>query len=301
MPSYRFMPRIFVGATIAFALTVSASAQLNRSFVATTGNDANNCSATAACRTFPRALAVTNAGGEIVVLNSGGYGPATISQAVTISADGVVASITQATSGQNGLTINTSGNVTLSGLSLHGQASGAQGILVQNVGGLLLNDITVESFTENGLEVFGGNVAVENSTFNSNGGNGIAVDSSAGAFVHNTTFTGNGAAGFLLGSGTAILVNCSAKGSGSGFQVGYPTVPSSGGPLYLVNSESFYNNVGLLTNTSISVIRLSYSVVAQNFTDAYKITDGAIQGTNPGTNVIIGAGSGTLGTAVTLQ
>ena len=75
----------------------------------------------------------------------------------------------------------------------------------------------------------------------------------------------------------------------------------SGGPLYLVNNESFYNNLGRLTSTSASVIRLSYSLVAQNFTDACKITDGTIQGTNPGTNVIIGTDVGTLGTAITLQ
>ena len=64
---------VIAGAALALVFTFTAQAQNNRSFVATTGDDTNNCSASAYCRTFGRALAVTNSGGEIVVVNSGGY------------------------------------------------------------------------------------------------------------------------------------------------------------------------------------------------------------------------------------
>ncbi len=46
-----------------------------RTFVSTSGSDANtasNCTSTAPCRGFTAALTVTDAGGEIVVLTSGG-------------------------------------------------------------------------------------------------------------------------------------------------------------------------------------------------------------------------------------
>src|SRR5579871_4546372 len=53
-------------------LLVSGPAN-NRSFVATTGNDANNCTESAYCRTLAAALTVTNPGGEIIVVTSGGW------------------------------------------------------------------------------------------------------------------------------------------------------------------------------------------------------------------------------------
>src|ERR1017187_10484272 len=121
MQSHRPTTKIIVGAALALAFTFTAQAQNSRSFVATTGNAATNFSGSQYCRTFARALAVTNAGGEIVVVDSGGYGPVTISQPVVITAIGIDASITVTTSGGNGITINTPGNVTLIGLNLHGE------------------------------------------------------------------------------------------------------------------------------------------------------------------------------------
>ena len=107
---------------LTFTATAHAGNSVDRTFVATTGDDANTavkCSNSAPCRTLTAALTVTNPSGEIVVASSGGYGPVTITQPVTISGTGVVASITQTTTGQNAITITTSGNVTLIGLILH--------------------------------------------------------------------------------------------------------------------------------------------------------------------------------------
>lgn len=297
-----FTRSCLASAILSLALTVSAAAQNNRSFVATTGNDTNACSATAFCRTFTRALAVTNSGGEIVVVDSGGYGAATISQAVTISAVGIVASITQATAGQNGFTINTSGNVTLIGLSLHGQGTGQQGILVQNVGTLFLYNITSENFTENGLEVLAGNVAVEDSSFRLNGFNGIAIDSGQNAYVHNTTLNNNGT-GLVVGNGSAAVVDSSAKyNSGNGFQAGYSFASMSGGGLGLVRVESVYNGVGLQTNTATSRMGLISCLISANRVNSFQIVSGgSILGSNPGTNIIVGASVGTLGTPTPLQ
>src|ERR1035438_10224038 len=136
---------------IAVAFSVSAQAGATRTFVSTTGNDSNtsgNCSSTGPCRTFTAVLTVTNPGGEVVVLTSGGYGPATIDQPVTITAIGVDASISVTTSGANGLTINTTGNVTLVGLNLHGEGVGSNGIEVQQVGFLRLYNMLIENFTQ---------------------------------------------------------------------------------------------------------------------------------------------------------
>ena len=74
--------------TLAFTSLVYAVAP-QRTFVsAQTGNDANtanNCSLTQPCRNFNAAIGVVNAGGEVVALDSGGYGATTISKAVTLT------------------------------------------------------------------------------------------------------------------------------------------------------------------------------------------------------------------------
>ena len=51
-----------------------ASAGGQRTFVASTGDDGDPCSLSLPCRSFAAAILQTNAGGEVVVLDSGGYG-----------------------------------------------------------------------------------------------------------------------------------------------------------------------------------------------------------------------------------
>ena len=55
-----------------------------RTFVSTLGNDLNACSLAAPCRGFTRALVQTDASGEIVVLDSGGYGSVAVDSSVSI-------------------------------------------------------------------------------------------------------------------------------------------------------------------------------------------------------------------------
>ena len=105
-------------------LTVSSlqasAATAQRTFVASTGNDANPCTLAAPCRGFAAAIANTKLGGEVIALDSAGYGPVTITQAVTITAPGgVYAGVSVATG--DGITINAPGaEVTLRGLTITG-------------------------------------------------------------------------------------------------------------------------------------------------------------------------------------
>src|SRR5580693_9720 len=66
----------------------SASAQAPRTWVSGVGDDANPCSRTAPCKTFAGAISKTVAGGEISVLDPGGYGALTITKAITIDGGG---------------------------------------------------------------------------------------------------------------------------------------------------------------------------------------------------------------------
>jgi hypothetical protein len=177
-----------------------AGAQASRTFVSGTGLDTNPCSRTQPCLTFAAALAATVAGGEINVLDPGGFGNVTINKSVSIYNDGVgEAGIV--VSGTNAIVINAGVNdvINLRGLVLNGQggnlgfhilAAGRVSIekcVIQQFGTgfnvatnanvkLKIHDTTVINNT-NGVSVVSGggaaNVAIERSRIDSNSGFGV--------------------------------------------------------------------------------------------------------------------------------
>jgi hypothetical protein len=281
-----------IAGALALAFTFTAQAQNNRSFVATTGNDANNCSASAYCRTFGRALAQTNSGGEIIVIDSGGYGPATIAQPVIITAIGIDASIT-ATSG-DALTINTTGNVTITGLNLNGGGTASVGVLITQVGVLRLNNMQVQSFL-GGCVAFEatGNLAMEDSKLN-DCANGL-FQSSGQVYAHNTEFDHNLVAGAVTFAGTMTIADSSAHYNGaSGFA-------AHGGTMTLFNVRAAFNTDGLDANSS--ALYLADSLISDNTNSYSTLPVGTMFGSSPGTSLITPgqSSSGSLGTAITLK
>lgn len=101
-----------------------------RSFVSTSGVDNLACSIASTCRTFGAAVTATSAGGEVIVLDSGGYGPVTIAKSVSIIAPRGVYAGVSVTSG-SGVTITTpaaSDRVVLVGLAINNQGASGSGI-----------------------------------------------------------------------------------------------------------------------------------------------------------------------------
>ena len=96
-------------ATALFAVCFAAPlfAQNARTFVSGTGLDTGStCGASAPCRSFAYALGVTNGGGDIVALDSAGYGTVSITKAVNIIVPpGILGAITVPGSGV-GVTVN---------------------------------------------------------------------------------------------------------------------------------------------------------------------------------------------------
>src|SRR3712207_3371331 len=97
---------------IVFTLACTAMAYAQgpqRTFVSADPGVADNaaCSRTQPCRNFAPALAVVAAGGEVVALTSGGYGPVTINKSVTLTGPtGVHVAITSQTAGQSAITVS---------------------------------------------------------------------------------------------------------------------------------------------------------------------------------------------------
>jgi hypothetical protein len=75
---------LIAGLLVSCAGALSVQAQLARTFVSTTGNDANTCDRDAPCRNFNEAITKTAAGGEVTALESGSYGRITVRKSLTI-------------------------------------------------------------------------------------------------------------------------------------------------------------------------------------------------------------------------
>src|SRR6202051_5247847 len=102
-----------------FALAISvAKGQATRTWVSGVGDDVNPCSRTAPCKTFAGAISKTATGGEINVLDPGGFGAVTITKAITISSESFEGGVL--VSGTNGIVVVAGPNddVVLRGLVL---------------------------------------------------------------------------------------------------------------------------------------------------------------------------------------
>jgi len=296
MQMQRIATKSLAGAAIALACSITTLAANNQSFIATTGVDSNACTATAYCRTLTKALTVTNPGGEIIVVNSGGYAPATIAQPVTITAIGVDASI-YATTG-NGLTINTTGNVSITGINLRGRGTGNDGILVEAVGFLRIYSVQIQHFDVDGIDfkAVDGNLAMYNSQILDNGHDGLHLDAAgARAYVNGTGFDNNTYAGGDSELGKLTIADSSAHTNGVGFL-------SNGGTVTLDNDRAIFNNVGLEV-TAAGRLHFAGCLLSENTTAWKAAAGGTLSGSSPGTTLIAPgqASSGTLAAGTTLQ
>src|ERR1039457_3714481 len=131
-----------------------AQAQNARSFVSGHGSDAAACTLAAPCRTLAAAFAVTNAGGEIDVLDPAGYGALTINKAISIVNDGVGTAGVIVPSGGIGITISAGTNdaVSLRGLSVEGGGVGATGIKFNAGKSLTVENCVIRHMTLDGID-----------------------------------------------------------------------------------------------------------------------------------------------------
>ncbi len=153
-----------------------AAAAAQRTFVASSGVDNPGCSLAAPCRSFAAAIAATNAGGEVIVLDSAGYGSVTITKAVSIIAPAGVYGGISVFSG-DGVTINAPGaTVVLRGLSINGQG-GTNGILSQAAARVRIEDCVVSNMGGIGVydQAASGEMMVLDTIVRDNGGTGIAL------------------------------------------------------------------------------------------------------------------------------
>jgi len=159
-----------------------ASAQATRTWVSGVGDDANPCSRTAPCKTFAGAISKTATGGEINVLDPGGFGGVTITKSISIIAEYVEAGVL--VSGTNAIIVNApaGSKVLLQGLDIEGLGTGINGVNFLGGTQLYIIRCSIRNFTQNGVNV---------------------ASSSAGAhaFIHDSYILNNGSGSLPTGFG----------------------------------------------------------------------------------------------------
>ena len=251
-------------AVVVAAVPVHASAAAQRTFVASTGDDGNACSRAAPCRSFATAILQTNAGGEVVVLDSAGYGPVTITQAVSIVAPpGVYAGIS-VLAGTSGVTVSAgpTDKVVLRGLSISGQ-DGVDGIAVSGGGEVHIEKCVVSNMADNGVFVFVATdtrIHIRESVIRSNGGAGLWVAGGTPVVdIADSQFALNGGAGssgplpgIVMNSGT---LNAQRIGVDSNAQFGVVAAADTGSAVVATLSDSTISG-----NTNGGAVAASSSV-----------------------------------------
>jgi hypothetical protein len=179
--------------TLVAAGAALAQAQATRTWVSPQGDDVNPCQRTNPCKTFAGAMSKTALGGEVDVLAPGNFGPANITQSVTIDGTGSLAS-------SNGITINltlatdAAKTVIIRGLSLSGGGISVNGVNVLAANKVSIEDSVVDGFTAAGIHVAAGQVFISNTTIRKNGDVGLAVEGTGQAGIEDVNIVFNNTA-----------------------------------------------------------------------------------------------------------
>lgn len=163
----------------------------SETFVSIVGDDANDCTAATPCASVSGAIAKTNPGGVVRLLNVPAPGQITIDRSITIlGSDHVLRASPGSFTPAISIAAGSTGRVTLKGIILNNTAIGGPGIYVTSAANVLIEDCAINSasiglfVTTLGQTV----VMVKNTTFSRND---VAVKVDAGGTPVNRVLLDN--------------------------------------------------------------------------------------------------------------
>jgi hypothetical protein len=283
----------FIIAAAGFAvlpiLSGSAWAQANRTFVSGHGSDSNPCTLTAPCRSFAQAITQTNAGGEITILDPAGYGPVTITKAMSIVNDGVGEAGVTTTTASDGITVAAGVNdeVNLRGLNLVGGGIGSNGVTITSGGVVKIENSVIRGFVHQGINMIpsqNSKLVVLDTTVSGNFGTGVEVDPSGNVTVRavfkRVQSVNNSGKGFYLYGG-AISGTGTLKGSAvdslamcnhsSGFEVASFQGLSTTTVFDVINCQAIANFIGVETTSTDTAMYLARTTISDNSNFGYSV------------------------------
>jgi len=271
-----------IAAAFACSFHVAPAQARARTFVASYGNDSNPCTFLSPCRNFQQAVNVVDAGGEVTAIDSAGFGPISITKAVTItSPDGVEAGIVPVAGGDAiDISAGPSDAIVLRGLTLDGAGVGLNGIAFSTGSSVTITNCVVAHSAYNGHAATGNGILIQppsgsakltiaNTIIANNANRGIYFlepqffsAQTVNVVVDHVTVTGN-FVGLELPSfagGTVVAVSNTTVSSNfaTGLAVG-------GSGLYIIDNVTSVENGGVgIDAIGASTVLLSRSVIAGN-------------------------------------
>ena len=267
------MPIVRVAALVLGLLSaVLAHATVQRTFVASTGSDANtafNCSIVKPCRGFAAAIGVTSAKGEVVVLDSAAYGVIpSITQSVTITAPtGIYAGISVFSG--DGIIINAGINdtVVLRGLTINGQG-GANGITITNALVVHVENCVIANMTGIGINQIKGLLEVKDTIIRNNGNIGVYVVGPAQANLDHVRLEANNT-GLAAEFGGFVAMQDSVVTGSNNIGVVISNTPTTNSQGTISHSLISSNNYGIFlsaaeSQTTTAMVSISESAISNN-------------------------------------
>lgn len=267
-----------------------ALADGSRSYISPTGSDNRPCTRNQPCRSFDGALAKTDAGGEIVAMETGTYDPTTVTKSVTLAAaPGADVAIRVNTGNAVTIAANAGDDVVLRGLRLGGPGKNVAGtngvffnIVSPNCCVALHIEHSVISDFERGVQMELGvasRLLVTDSVIRGNkyGINMLVGGADGnGAAIERTRFEANEVGLRHFGGNSAAVTNSIASGNGIGFQT------EGSGKIELFHTVASKNGTGVKADGGI--IRIGYCSVSGNGT-GISASGGGIQ--TMGNNMVV--------------
>lgn len=293
--------------TALFLYAAPAQAQATRTWVSGVGDDANPCSRTAPCKTFPGAISKTATNGEINCLDPAGFGVVAITKSITIDCRFTHGGILSASS--TGVVINFDSNpgdvrksVRLRGLVINGADTGTSGVRIIGSATSTGIEVSIEDSIIDGIYAGsnikgiaderrgGGKLFVSNTTIRNIGGHGISVVSAAGAatlplhiVIDNVRVQNTTHAGVFSWSSQVLIRRSTFSGNN-----GYGIYGEATAQVNVSDSITSHNQYGIYNDNNSATIRMSDTDVAFNETGingtVFSYGNNRISGnTSPGT------------------
>lgn len=275
----RFIPTLLAVAILALAAGPMLQAQATRTWVSGVGDDANPCSRTAPCKTFAGAISKTAAGGEISVLDPGGFGAVTITKSITIDGGGGAGFASILASATNGIIVNTAGiDVTLRNISINGAGGGLIGIKILAANKVSIENCQIFNFTGadpsgrgiSDQRTTGGKLVVTNTVVRNNRASGVVIFPDGGsttqivAELDHVQLTNNGNGGLAVVTSRATISNSVISGNAN---VGVDAEQPAGTALVFMESCVVASNgTGIVVGGGAATIRISNVFVVDNAT-----------------------------------
>lgn len=270
-------------ALVALALVLAAptaAAAIGRTFVASFGLDSNPCSLASPCRGFTAALALTDPGGEIVVLDSAGYGAVAIGKSVSIIVPtGIYAGVSVLAG--NGVTVNGAGiSVTLQGLTINGQG-GLHGIRYIQGARLNVANCQIASMGGNGIRVEGaGAVVVTRSAIIGSAQEGVYVGAAAKVSIVRSRIQSSGSNGVEMTGGAAGSISRTLVSDSGLF--GIEALQTAAGTTHIaIDDATITDNASTgiyaeaVGGSAIAKIDIGNSLVTRNVNGIFAFSQGA--------------------------